>query len=122
MQEFFMYFHEPLPFHMAYPVNGCYEEEKVLEKEHALLFSYFSGNVQTLQNRIEAELDKEEYEGGMIYDDYPDPETIKRMSNGIWMQWNQEYPDTVSQETVYMLVVLEIFRRRARRRRANMIP
>lgn len=114
-----MYFHEPLPFHMAYPVTGCFEQEKVLEEEHALLFSYFSGNVQTLQNRIEAELDKMEYEGSMIYDQRPDQGTLRRMSDNIWSQWENEYPSTVSQEVVYMLVVWEVFRRRARKRRAD---
>lgn len=118
-RSFFMYFHEPLPFHMAYPVTGCYEQEKVLEEEHALLLSYFSGNVQTLQNRIEAEIDIMESEGSMIYDERPDQGTIRRISDRLWTQWENEYPSTVSQETVYMLVVLEIFRRRARKRRAD---
>lgn len=104
---------------MAYPVTGCYEQEKVLEEEHALLLSYFSGNVQTLQNRIEAEIDIMESEGSMIYDERPDQGTIRRISDRLWTQWENEYPSTVSQETVYMLVVLEIFRRRARKRRAD---
>lgn len=114
-----MYFHEPLPFHMAYPVTGCFEQEKVLEEEHALLFSYFSGYVQTLQNRIEAEVDTMDSEGSMMYDEHPDQENIRRISDAIWSQWEKEYPSTVSQDTVYMLVVLEIFRRRAKKRRAD---
>lgn len=116
-----MYFHEPLPFHMAYPVTCCLEQEKVLEEEHALLMSYFSGNVQTVQNRVESELDQMETEGSRIYDAYPDKEWIRSITHTIWTAWDQEYPSTVSEETVYMLVVWEIFRRRAKKRRADMI-
>lgn len=115
-----MYFHEPMPFHMAYPVSGCYEEERILENEHALLFSYFTGNIQTLQNRIEAEADKQEYAGSMMYDEHPDTEMIRRTSRTIWDEWEDAYPDTIPEEMVYMLLVWEIFRRRSRKRRADM--
>lgn len=120
MQEFFMYFHEPLPFHMAYPVTGCIEQEKVIEEEHTRMFSYFSDEIQTLQKRIEYEIDQMEYEGSPIYDEYPDKEWMRRIGQNIRDDWMQEY-GVRPEEQIYILVVWEVFRRRAKKRRANLI-
>lgn len=70
----------PLPFYMTYP--GCLQQgrENDVVKDLEYLQQTYPGELRHYQNRIAEMLDKFDYEGGMIYDEYPDRDTIARLS------------------------------------------
>lgn len=69
-----------LPYYMTYP--GAYgqrnEDEVIRDMEY--LQQMYPGEVRKYQQRIAQLLDKVDYEGSMIYDEYPDRFTLERLA------------------------------------------
>ena len=62
----------PLPFYLAYPDFYEPKREAMLLQDLDYLQQMYPGEVKRCQRRIAEMLDKTDYEGSMIYDDYPD--------------------------------------------------
>ena len=61
----------PLPFYMTYPGYFGPAQEAMLLKDLEYLQQMYPKDVKHCQNRIAEVLDKADYEGSMIYDEYP---------------------------------------------------
>lgn len=73
----------PLPFYMAHP--GCLDparEEMVLQ-DMEYLQQMYPADVKRYQRRIAQILDKTDYEGSMIYDEYPDRWQMYKLAQDI---------------------------------------
>lgn len=122
-----MYDQKAKPFYMMHPMNDCVEDEKRIEEEHRRMVSYLTPKAQLLQKEIEELLDTMEYDGSPMYDEHPDKEWLYMVSrkSGAYKKMDSDLPSDVSseiwQETVYMLVLWEVFRRRAKRRRSDLL-
>lgn len=73
----------PLPFYMDYPgyQGGKREEEIIRDMEY--LQEVYPLQVKRFQRRIAQILDKADYEGSMIYDEYPDFTGMRSMADSI---------------------------------------
>lgn len=132
-----MYNQQPMPFHMTYPVSYMFENEQNQEHEAQLMKSYYSNLAARIQDRVERECDKMEYEGSIMYDEYPDKLMMAQISSRIEEQIqndlergeleNQEWNDYHRHhhgegrfnDLIGVLLFNEIFRRRCRHGRCR---
>lgn len=75
-----MYNQQPLPFYMAYPMPHMLDMEQEQEREASLMKSYYPQVAMRIQEYVERECDKMEYEGSMMYDEYPDKHMMEQLS------------------------------------------
>lgn len=61
-----------LPFYMTYPLPVFYEEESRYMQDLEYLQQMYPARAKKYQSRIAKMLDRLDYEGSMIYDEYPD--------------------------------------------------
>ena len=73
----------PLPFFMTYQGYTGAEQEKALLRDLEYLQSAYPNDVKRYQRKISDILDKFDYEGSMIYDEYPDCWGLRRMAGSI---------------------------------------
>lgn len=115
-----MQFQDFLPFYKTVPsAVRTLDSERDRKEEHAHMMTYFTEYEQTVQKRIEEEMDRRESQGSMLYDAHPDKETIRRIGKKIWEEWESEFPSTVGEDVVYIFLVGEVFRRRNRMKRGE---
>ena len=72
-----------LPFYMTYPLPMAYEDEDAMLRDLDYLQQMYPQDAKKYQKRIVAILDKMDYEGSMIYDDYPDQFMLYKLSRDI---------------------------------------
>jgi len=73
----------PLPFYMTYPGYLRPEQESVILKDLEYFQQTYPGEVKRYQRKVAEILDKFDYEGSMIYDEYPDGYTIQRLAKTV---------------------------------------
>ena len=67
-----MYYGHFFPFYVAYANPSLYDGERIQEREFQLMKSYYPDTVRRIQERVEQECERLDYEGSMLYDEYPD--------------------------------------------------
>lgn len=72
-----------LPFYMAYPLPLYYQEEDTVTRDLEYLRQMYPLEAKKYQKVIVDTLDKLDYEGSMIYDEYPDRWQIYRLTQVI---------------------------------------
>ena len=111
----------PLPFSMAYP--GYYEpgQEELCLRDMEYLQQLYPDEVKRFQRRIAEILDKTDYEGSMIYDEYPDRYSMRHLAKSICgiLQKETEAENTPAEEMVQILLFDEIYKRRHGGRRGK---
>lgn len=78
-----MYERKILPFYMTYPLPMYYQEEDAIMRDLEYLQQMYPMQAKKYQKMISGILDKLDYEGSMIYDEYPDKWQIYRLSKDI---------------------------------------
>ena len=78
-----MYERKVLPFYMTYPLPVYYEEEDSIIRDLEYLQQMYPSEARRYQKTISSILDKLDYEGSMIYDEYPDKWQIYKLSKDI---------------------------------------
>lgn len=115
-----------LPFYMAYPLPLYYEEEDTVTRDLEYLQQMYPLEAKKYQKIIVDTLDRLDYEGSMIYDEYPDRWQIYRLTQFIVdkikkMESEAEsQPDHAAEEKdwdritefVQVLLCYEIYRKR----------
>ncbi len=117
-----MDYRRALPFYHAYPQYDNWnqlDEDRVVQDLEYLQQTY-PGEVRRCQRRIAEILDKYDYEGSMIYDEYPDRLSLFRIADTISTILEQE-AEKVSKELIHVLVCNEIYKRRHGGRRGAFI-
>ena len=69
-----------LPFYMAYPLPLYYQEEDTVTRDLEYLQQMYPLEAKKYQKIIVDTLDRLDYEGSMIYDEYPDRWQIYRLT------------------------------------------
>lgn len=72
-----------MPFYMTYPMPMAYEDEDVMLRDLEYLQQMYPQDAKKYQKKIVSILDKMDYEGSMIYDDYPDQFMLYKLSRDI---------------------------------------
>lgn len=124
----------PLPFFMAYPdyLKGTgLMQEKDLWKDMEYLRQMYPTKLRKYEKRVEDILDKIDYEGSMIYDEYPDKLGLQMLSRAVAKELDRSAPDEMTetmeqgcredretlQALTQVLVCQEICRRRSKKRK-----
>lgn len=77
------YQHRILPFYMSYPTPYFMREEDSVLRDLEYLQQIYPTQAKHLQKRIAEILDKMDYEGSMLYDEYPDKWQLYRLKESI---------------------------------------
>lgn len=78
-----------LPYYMAYPMPFEYDDERRERRDMEYMRSMYPDLVKRILPFVEDECDKMEYEGSMMYDEYPDMLGIRLMSDRIYNRVNE---------------------------------
>lgn len=78
-----MYERKILPFYMTYPLPMYYQEEDTIIRDLEYLQQMYPTEAKKYQKIIVSILDKLDYEGSMIYDEYPDRWQLYKLSMDI---------------------------------------
>ena len=73
----------PLPFFMAHPGYLGAEQEKALLQDMEYFQQPYPNEVKQYMRKVAETLDKFDYEGSMIYDEYPDRYSLQRLARTI---------------------------------------
>ena len=121
-----MYERKILPFYMTYPLPMYYQEEDSIIRDLEYLQQMYPVEAKKYQKLIASILDKLDYEGSLIYDEYPDRWQLYKLSadilDRIKKQEVQEDGSTDKTDTsekwewigdlVQILLFYEIYKRR----------
>lgn len=110
-----------LPFYMAYPMPLFYQEEDTVMRDLEYLQEMYPAEAKKYRKVIADVLDRLDYEGSMIYDEYPDRWQIYRLTQIIVDRIREQAaaeaignaagPSGI-EELVQVLLCGEIYRRR----------
>ena len=88
----------PLPFFMAHPGYLPAEQEKALLQDFEYFQQTYPLEVKRYMQKIAEILDKFDYEGGMIYDEYPDRYSMQRLAGTIVQILKREEQDFLEEK------------------------
>ena len=78
-----MYDRKIMPFYMTYPLPMYYEDENSIIRDLEYLQHIYPAQAKRYQKVISNILDKLDYEGSMIYDEFPDRWQLYKLSTDI---------------------------------------
>lgn len=64
-----MQYEQPIPFYMAYPFLLPLDQEQAQEKDLQVMRSFYSRRAAKIQEKVDRECDRMEYDGSMMFDD-----------------------------------------------------
>ncbi len=85
-----MYNQKVLPFYMTYPLPLYYQEEDTVTRDLEYLQQMYPTEAKKYQKIVAGILDKLDYEGSMIYDEYPDKWQMYRLSQSVMEHIRQQ--------------------------------
>lgn len=129
-----------LPYYMTYPLDlSAYGEEKTERRDVEYMKSIYPVSAKKILPYVEEECDRMEYEGSMIFDEYPDRLLLYMMAGRIYdrmqeqekkeviLEMEQEQMEVQSRrrtmreqpimDLIEILLYQEIVQRRCRHRR-----
>lgn len=118
------YQHRILPFYMTGAVPYFVKEEDSVLRDLEYLQQLYPAQAKQLQVRVSGILDKMDYEGSLIYDEYPDKWQLYRLKDSVVTILKQEEEEKEDAEQgppekwewigdmVQLLIYYEIYRRR----------
>lgn len=110
-----------LPFYMTYPGSCGVRQEDTVLRDLEYLQQMYPAEVKKYQRRIAEILDKMDYEGSLIYDEYPDKCSIRHLAGTIVQVLRREedaeetaWPEKWQwvEDMVQVLLCGEIYKRR----------
>lgn len=118
------YKHRVVPFYMAYPAPYFVREEDNVLRDLEYLQQMYPSEAKKYQQRISEIVDRMDYEGSMIYDEYPDRWQLYRLAENILEILKREEAERQTDtptppekwewlsDTIQILLFNEIYRRR----------
>lgn len=115
--------HRILPFYMTYPLPMFYQEEDKVQRDLEYLQQMYPAEAKRYQKIIASMLDKIDYDGSMIYDEYPDRMRLYSLAQDILNRIkreenNERMPEEMSEkwewlgDLIQILLFYEIYKRR----------
>lgn len=107
-----------LPFYMAYPVPLLYDDDRNARRDYDYMKSIYPDTAKRVLPYMEEECDRMEYDGSMMYDEYPDRLQLRLMCRRIYdqVEKEEENPGTWLMELIEVMTYQELCRRRAEHR------
>ncbi|MCD8046384.1 MAG: hypothetical protein LUE90_07110 [Clostridiales bacterium] len=118
---------EKMPFYMAYPMRNSFQDEEEYERDCRRLQAMYPRDARKIQSAVERECDKMEYEGSMMFGEYPDRLLFALLCRNIYRELTGEdgtpavSPDRDDPflQLVEVMLSQEMYRRRCRRYRCR---
>lgn len=115
-----------LPFYMTASNDILMARDDTAVQDLEYFQKLYPMMVQKYRERVSSMLDKMDYEGSMIYDEYPDKIGIERLAKAMYDMLRQEeekegkedIDSELTQMLIYVLLSNEIYRRRHKNRRS----
>lgn len=115
------------PFYMSYQDPRFWEEERLQEREHQLMRSFFPKTARQIQQKVEEECDRIDYPGSFLYDEYPDKfmmeQVCRRIKGNMEIEGRDDEDDKRNRglldELIHVLLFQEMRKRRCRGRRCG---
>lgn len=119
-----MYERKILPFYMTYPLPMYYQEEESIIRDLEYLQQMYPAEAKKYQKVIAGILDRLDYEGSMIYDEFPDKWQLYKLSRDILerirREEEKEDPEAAAApekwewmgDLIQILLFYEIYKRR----------
>lgn len=108
-----------LPFYMTYPLPLYYQQEDTVTRDLEYLQQMYPAEAKKYQKVIVETLDHIDYEGSMIYDEYPDKWQIYRLTQIIVDKIKETEKEDAGDknwewitEFIQVLLAYEIYRKR----------
>lgn len=110
---------QKLPFYMVYQTISLDDDERMIRRDYDYMKSAYPATAKRLFPFIEEECDRLEYEGSMMYDEYPDILQIRLMCKRIYQkaEKEEENPGEWMMELIQIMVFQELCQRRLEHRR-----
>lgn len=120
-----------MPFYMSYPMQNLYLTEMEYEKDMERMKELYPRDVKKVLEYVEDECDKMEYEGSLMFDEYPDRLMLEMVVDRIYdraagdemdmeaEQYRDRGRDNRLRNLIGVLLNNEMFRRRCRHRRCR---
>ena len=136
-----MRYEQPIPFYMAYPFLLPLDQEQAQEKDLQVMKSFYSRRAARIQEKEDRECDRMEYDGSMMFDEYPDKFMMEHLCRKIEQEVLKEEEGNTSvliieetcqggqgscgnrreeeglRDLIGVILFNEMFRRRSRHRR-----
>ncbi|MGN0349812.1 MAG: hypothetical protein ACI4DR_09785 [Roseburia sp.] len=126
-----------MPFYMSYPMQNLYLTEMEYEKDMDRMKELYPKTVGRILECVEEECDKMEYEGSLMFDEYPDRLMLERIVDEIYQKVAEGDEDMEAeqyrgdrrprrrrredylQDLIGVILNNEMYRRRCRHRRCR---
>ena len=115
-----------LPYYMAYPMPLIYDDERIERNDYEYMKSLYPMTAKKVLPFVEDECERMEYEGSMIYDEYPDQLQIRLMCNRIYdrvknMEDSEEGTGRAGwlKDLIQVMLFQELFQRRCKHRKCR---
>lgn len=109
----------PLPFYMTYPGYDGPAREAELVQDLEYLQQMYPNDVKRYQRRVAEILDKTDYEGSMIYDEYPDRYSLQALAKSMQAILEKEEENAPTEDMIQILLCNEVYKRRHGGRRGK---
>ena len=107
-----------LPFYMAYPVPLLYNDDRNARRDYDYMKSIYPDTAKRVLPYMEEECDRMEYDGSMMYDEYPDRLQLRLMCRRIYdkAEKEKENPGAWLMDLIEVMTYQELCRRRVEHR------
>lgn len=107
-----------LPFYMAYPVPLLYNDDRNARRDYDYMKSIYPDTAKRVLPYMEEECDRMEYDGSMMYDEYPDRLQLRLMCRRIYdkVKKEEENPGAWLMDLIEVMTYQELCRRRVEHR------
>ena len=121
-----MFIEKNIPLFLAQSSGiTTWDQEQMQEREARLMKSFYPRTAAQVQSLVERECDRMEYDGSMMYDEYPDKFMMEHICRKIEEEMEnseinaQEKRRPELSDLIRVLFFNEMYRRRCRRRRCR---
>ncbi len=104
-----------LPFYIAYESPFVWDDERLNRRDYEYMKAAYPDTAKKLLPYIEEACDQMEYNGSILYDEYPDQLQIRLMCRRIYSRVNNE--DDESKKWMMELIQLMFYHEMCQRRR-----
>lgn len=87
-----------IPFYMAYPMQDVYLSEIEYERDRERLKEMYPREAKRIQKVVEEECDKMEYDGSLMFDEYPDRVMVQKLCDDIYKKVYEDQKAEVETE------------------------
>lgn len=127
-----------LPYYMAYPMPLLYDDERIERRDYEYMKSMYPNTAKRVMPYVEEECDRMQYDGSMMYDEYPDQLQLRMMCGRVYNKVKAQEEDMEEepelemqqsrhrrrdddwlQELIQIMVYQELYQRRCDHRRCR---